>query len=120
MRRFSRPLHCAWTRDGSICSCATRTVPVRARWCTTCRWWLTMDGRSTQRGSRTYTTTLYVTVREGDASGPVIAKGIVNIHIKDFRKQLTTMKAVGAASKLEELKTLAKFGRFFMGAMNEV
>jgi cholesterol oxidase len=66
------------------------------------------------------TTTLFVTVQETDANGPVIAKGIVNIHINDFRKQLTTMKAVNAANKLEELKALAKFGRFFMGAMNEI
>ena len=48
------------------------------------------------------------------------SKGIVNIHINDFRKQLTTMKAIGASNKLEELKTLAKFGRFFMGALNEI
>lgn len=66
------------------------------------------------------TTTLYVTIRERDAAGPVIGKGIVNILIKDFRKQLTTMKAIGAANKLEELKALAKFGTFFMGAVNEV
>ncbi len=66
------------------------------------------------------TTTLYVTVRDIDAAGPVIAKGIVNILIKDFRKQLTTMKAIGAANKLEELKTLAKFGTFFMGVVNEI
>lgn len=66
------------------------------------------------------TTTLYVTVRDVDANGPVIAKGIVNIHINDFRKQLGTMRAIGASSKLEELKTLAKFGRFFMGALNEI
>ncbi|HEU4994437.1 MAG TPA: alpha/beta fold hydrolase [Gemmatimonadaceae bacterium] len=66
------------------------------------------------------TTTLYVTVREGDDKGKVIAKGIVNILIKDFRKQLGTMKAIGAKGKLEELLTLAKFGRFFMGALNEI
>ncbi|MGH7617710.1 MAG: alpha/beta hydrolase [Gemmatimonadaceae bacterium] len=66
------------------------------------------------------TTTLYVTVHEGDAHGPVIGKGIVNIHVNDFRKQLGTMKAIGAANKLEELKALAKFGRFFMGALNEI
>jgi cholesterol oxidase len=66
------------------------------------------------------TTTLFVTVHERDASGPVIGKGIVTIHINDFRKQLGTMKAIGAANKLEELKTLAKFGRFFMGALNEI
>jgi len=66
------------------------------------------------------TTTLYVTVHEGNASGAVVAKGIVNIHINDFRKQLTTMKAVNASNKIEELKTLAKFGGFFMGALNEI
>ena len=31
------------------------------------------------------TTTLYVTVHQGDANGTVIGKGIVNIHIKDFQ-----------------------------------
>lgn len=66
------------------------------------------------------TTTLYVTVREGGPDGTVIGKGIVNIHLADFQKQLRTMKAVGASGKLEELKTLAKFGRFFMGALNEI
>ncbi|MEO5814554.1 MAG: alpha/beta fold hydrolase [Gemmatimonadaceae bacterium] len=66
------------------------------------------------------TTTLFVTVHEGDASGPVIAKGIVNILSTDFARQLTSMKAIGAANKLEELKAMAKFGRFFMGAMNEI
>ena len=66
------------------------------------------------------TTTLYVTVRDGDASGAVVAKGIVNILIKDFRTQLGTMKAIGARNKIEELKALAKFGRFFMGAVNEI
>jgi cholesterol oxidase len=67
------------------------------------------------------TTTLFVTVHSGDdASGPVVAKGMVFIHIADFRTQLGTMKAIGARSKLEELKTLAKFGRFFMGALNEI
>ena len=30
------------------------------------------------------------------------------------------MKAVNASNKLEELKALAKFGRFFMGVLNEI
>ena len=66
------------------------------------------------------TTTLYVTVHEGDQDGPVMAKGIVNIHMADFAKQLTTMKAIGADGQLEELGAMAKFGRFFMGALNEI
>ena len=66
------------------------------------------------------TTTLYVTVRENDQNGPVAAKGIVHIHINDFRKQLGTMKVIGGRNKLEELKTMARFGAFFMGALNEI
>jgi choline dehydrogenase-like flavoprotein len=66
------------------------------------------------------TTTLHVTVCEGQPDGPVLAKGMVHILMADFAKQLTTMKAVGANNKLEELVTIAKFGRFFMGALNEV
>ncbi len=67
------------------------------------------------------TTTLFVTVRDGvGAAGPVVAKGIVTIRPSDFRKQLRTMKAVGADGKLEELKTLARFGRLFSGSLNEI
>jgi choline dehydrogenase-like flavoprotein len=66
------------------------------------------------------TTTLYVTVREGGADGTMVVKGMVHILMADFAKQLRTMKAVGARNKFEELKTLARFGRFFMGALNEV
>jgi cholesterol oxidase len=67
------------------------------------------------------TTTLFITVYSGpDSTGPVVAKAIATIHLKDFQKQLRTMKAIGARNKLEELKALAKFGRFFMGALNEI
>ncbi|MBF4769582.1 hypothetical protein ISU10_17585 [Nocardioides agariphilus] len=64
------------------------------------------------------TTTLYVTVHEGDQSGPVAAKGIVTIHLADFAKQLTTMKGIGGGP-LDKLGALAKFGRMFAGSLNE-
>ena len=65
------------------------------------------------------TTTLYVTVHEGDGTtGPVAAKGIVTIHLADFAKQMTTMRGVGG-SPLDQLKALAKFGRMFAGSLNE-
>jgi cholesterol oxidase len=57
------------------------------------------------------TTTLYVTVHEGDADGPVAAKGIVTIHAADFAKQMTTMRG--------GLGAIAKFGRMFAGSLNE-
>ena len=44
------------------------------------------------------TTTLYVTVHEGEGNGPVAAKGIVTIHMADFAKQMTTMRASAAAA----------------------
>ena len=66
------------------------------------------------------TTTLYVTVWQDQGALPVVARGIARIHLADFRRQLGTMKAVGARGKLEELRTLARFGRFFLGALNEV
>ncbi|MEO6509836.1 MAG: hypothetical protein ABIO16_02515 [Nocardioides sp.] len=57
------------------------------------------------------TTTLYVTVHEVDAAGPVAAKGIVTIHVADFAKQMTTMRG--------GLGAMAKFGRMFAGSLNE-
>jgi cholesterol oxidase len=67
------------------------------------------------------TTTLYVTVHEGaDSTGPVLGKGIVHIKVADFTKQLSTMKAVGARNKAEEIKAVAKFGDFFYGVLNQI
>ena len=65
------------------------------------------------------TTTLYVTVHEGDREGPVAAKGIITIHLADFAKQLTTMKGIGGDGRLDQLGALAKFGRMFAGSLNE-
>ena len=65
------------------------------------------------------TTTLYVTVHDGDRDGPVAAKGIVTIHLADFAKQLTTMKGIGGDGRLDQLGALAKFGRMFAGSLNE-
>ena len=65
------------------------------------------------------TTTLYVTVHQGEGTGgPVAAKGIVTIHAADFAKQLTTMRAVGGGP-LDQLRALATFGRMFAGSLNE-
>lgn len=67
------------------------------------------------------TTTLYVTVHEGaDSAGPVLGKGIVHIKVADFTKQLSTMKAVNAKNKAEEVKAVAKFGDFFYGVLNQI
>ena len=67
------------------------------------------------------TTTLYVTVREGDdATGEVVARGVLTIHPDDFRRQLLTMRAVGADGPLDQLRAMTRFGRYFAGSLNEV
>ena len=64
------------------------------------------------------TSTLYVTVYEGDSEeGPVVAKGILRIAVADFQKQLTTMKVLNVDSRRERLRHQAAFGRFFAGVL---
>jgi cholesterol oxidase len=67
------------------------------------------------------TTTLYVTVREGDApAGRVVGRGILRISPADFSRQLTTMQVLNASGVGERLAALARFGRFFAGALHDV
>lgn len=67
------------------------------------------------------TTTLYVTIYEGDTDiKNVAAKGILTIRAKDFATQLTTMKVLNATSVAQRLAATARFGRFFAGALFDV
>jgi cholesterol oxidase len=67
------------------------------------------------------TTTLYVTVYEGDHDiGQVVAKGILTIHPEDFMTQLTTMKVLNATSVQQRLAATGRFGQFFAGALFDV
>jgi cholesterol oxidase len=66
------------------------------------------------------TSTLFITVYAGgDSTGPVAGKGILRILPKDFRKQVTTMKALHAANILESAKALKDFGLFFGKSLYE-
>jgi cholesterol oxidase len=66
------------------------------------------------------TTTLFITLQEGDsASGKVIGKGKLIIQPADFANQLTTMKALNTNGKLEDLKAISTFGKFFAGNVFE-
>jgi choline dehydrogenase-like flavoprotein len=67
------------------------------------------------------TTTLFITVHEGDdAEGTVIAKGIVTIHIKDFKRQMASMKVLNTSDRCEQLRALSQFGQFFSGVLHEI
>lgn len=64
------------------------------------------------------TTTLYVTVYEGeDDTGPVAAKGILHIEPLDFMRQMGTMRGTGGSSTKDRLEGLARFGEFFAGVL---
>jgi cholesterol oxidase len=67
------------------------------------------------------TTTLYVTVYEGDNdAGHVIARGILIIRPEDFIKQLSTMKALNATTAQQRLEAIARYGKSFAGALFDV
>jgi cholesterol oxidase len=67
------------------------------------------------------TCTLFITVHEGeDENSPVLGKGILVIETSDFLKQMTTMKVLHAKSKMEELKIMAEFGKYFSGSLYDI
>ncbi|HEY6083734.1 MAG TPA: GMC family oxidoreductase, partial [Chitinophagaceae bacterium] len=67
------------------------------------------------------TSTLYITVHEGsEETTPVLGKGILVIETADFARQLTTMKVLNASSKMEELKVMTAFGKYFSGSLYEI
>ena len=64
------------------------------------------------------TSTLFITVYEGsDNTGPVVGKGILKILPKDFKKQVTTIKALNTSNALESTKAIKDFGLFFSKAL---
>jgi len=62
------------------------------------------------------TTTLFINIYEGESSvNKLIGKGKLKIEIKDFMKQLRTIKAVNAPTKVKGLKAISTFANFFAG-----
>ncbi len=68
----------------------------------------------------TDTTTLYVTIREAGRVDGRVGLGILRISPKDFMRQLTTMRAIGARGVLEAAEAKVRFGRLFAGELQEV
>jgi cholesterol oxidase len=67
------------------------------------------------------TTTLFVTVHEGDdETGRVAGKGILHIHPHDFMKQMTTMRVRNAVSARQQLALTGRFSAFFTGSLHDV
>jgi cholesterol oxidase len=67
------------------------------------------------------TTTLFVTVYEGDDdSGTVAGRGILHIHPRDFMRQMTTMRVRNAVSARQRLALTGRFGAYFTGSLHDV
>ena len=67
------------------------------------------------------TSTLYSVVREGHTkTGPIVATGVLHIHLGDFMHQMTTFKVPGAQSEAQRLDALARFCKSFMGTLWDV
>jgi hypothetical protein len=60
------------------------------------------------------TTTLYVRLHEGDASGPIVAAGIVRLNIFDLLALLGTFHATGCERPSEGWRAIGRFAGFFM------
>ena len=69
----------------------------------------------------TATTTLFFTVRDESAPpGTIVGRGILRIRPDDFLAQLTTLRVLDAEDRAQRLELLARFGRFFAGALFDV
>jgi hypothetical protein len=59
------------------------------------------------------TTTLYVTLHEGDGSGPTIAAGILRLNFFDLLALLGTLHATGCQRPGERWRAIGRFAAFF-------
>jgi predicted patatin/cPLA2 family phospholipase len=91
---------------------------------------LTLSGRKEIRDDPGFdlwhdTTTLYTVVLEGhvpegkDAQAPVVASGVISIHMLDFLRQLTTFRVTGPTLG-DRVSALTRFGRLFLGKLWDV
>ncbi|MDQ3327018.1 MAG: hypothetical protein M3506_00640 [Chloroflexota bacterium] len=66
----------------------------------------------------TDTTTLYTRLHRGtDARGPVTGAGILRLGPAELMRLLSTLRVTHAATKGDEARAIATFGRFFMGQL---
>ncbi|MCP3138807.1 GMC family oxidoreductase N-terminal domain-containing protein [Pyxidicoccus xibeiensis] len=64
------------------------------------------------------TTRLLVSIHEGgDATARCVYRGYLGLNAKDFTVQLSTLRVLDARDTTHRLTTLARFGRFFFGAL---
>lgn len=75
------------------------------------------DVRSDRHGTDLWndTTTLLTRLHSGDAHGPVVGSGVLRLGVPELVLLTTTIRVTNAAGPADQVRTLASFGRFFMG-----
>jgi predicted acylesterase/phospholipase RssA len=64
------------------------------------------------------TTTLFTQLHKGiDKSAPVVGAGILTLGVTDLIKLVSTLKVTNVDSSKDKVKTVSKFGTFFMGEL---
>lgn len=64
------------------------------------------------------TTTLYTQLHKGsDKSGPVVGAGVLTLDVVDLIRLVSTITVTNADSGTDKLKTIGKFGQFFLGQL---
>ncbi len=63
------------------------------------------------------TTTLYITIYDGENANTPLGKGILKIKPADFMRQMSTMRVTNAKNIAEQIEQTAVFGKFFAGAL---
>ena len=64
------------------------------------------------------TTTLFTQMHEGsDTSGPVVGAGILRIGVRGLIDLTASLQVTGTESRTAQAKTVADFGRFFLGEL---
>jgi cholesterol oxidase len=64
------------------------------------------------------TSTLFITI--SNAAGAVQGKGVLEIKIEDFLRQMTTIEITNAKDNEDRLSTLIRFGKFFGGVLFDI
>ncbi|KST66741.1 alpha/beta fold hydrolase [Mastigocoleus testarum] len=67
------------------------------------------------------TTTLYISIYECDTfKRSLVGKGILNIHLQDFLRQMSTLRITNAKNIKQYLQLTTRFGRFFAGELFDI
>jgi hypothetical protein len=64
------------------------------------------------------TTTLFTVLHRGsDKNGAIVGAGVLTLGVTQLAKLVSTMKATNTSSTGESVRTVLKFGKFFMGEL---